>query len=184
MLHIKLPACSSYFDQRAKCKMTGSCKIFLHKMEIAMSVLLLWRPVHYGYICWIQLNKTLTKNSVANKPRKQNLAKLTRKNFKTHSLGTRGMQKKIGHINTHSAVVRSRMKICSCGFLGGCFILTTTACTVLSPCTVRSFKPIQGPSFKFIHCLTDRQASHCTVDTAQLTIVHVSLCGDYFKSIS
>ena len=95
MLHIKLPACSSYFDQRAKCKMTGSCKIFLHKMEIAMSVLLLWRPVHYGYICWIQLNKTLTKNSVANKPRKQNLAKLTRKNFKTHSLGTRGMQKKL-----------------------------------------------------------------------------------------
>ena len=64
-------------------------------MEIAMSVLLLWRPVHYGYICWIQLNKTLTKNSVANKPRKQNLAKLTRKNFKTHSLGTRGMQKKL-----------------------------------------------------------------------------------------
>lgn len=74
------------------------------------------------------------------------------------------MQKKIGHINTHSAVVRSRMKICSCGFLGGCFILTTTACTVLSPCTVRSFKPIQGPSFKFIHCLTDRRA------TAQWTL--------------
>ena len=160
MLHIKLPACSSYFDQRAKCKMTGSCKIFLHKMEIAMSVLLLWRPVHYGYICWIQLNKTLTKNSVANKPRKQNLAKLTRKNFKTHSLGTRGMQKKLA---TSIPIVQWCGHVwklcCLC-----CFILTTTACTVLSPCTVRSFKPIQGPSFKFIHCLTDRRA------TAQWTL--------------